>query len=189
MATLTAEARRHRADLNELVSLANNDLRILFRQFTTADAARDGLLDVLPRFVNIYGSAAATLGADWYDDLRDASDARGRFSAIPADLPDSGRTDALARWGVSPLYAAEPDFATTLVKVSGGLQRIIANADRQSVMGSSVADRSARGWARVGAGECEFCQMLIGRGAVYTEATADFDSHDHCGCIAVPEWT
>lgn len=186
MATLTAEARRHRRDLNELVRLSENDLRLLFREFTTADMARDGLLDTLPRFAATYGSAAATLGADWYDDLRDASDARGRFSAIPADLPDRGRTDALARWGVEPLYAAEPDFNTTLTKVAGGLQRIIANADRQSVMGSSVQDRSARGWERVGAGECDFCQLLIGRGAVYTEATADFESHDHCGCIALP---
>jgi hypothetical protein len=184
--TLTAEARRHRRDLAELVSLADKDLRLLFREFTSADAARDGLLDTLPRFVTIYGSAAATLGADWYDDLRDASDARGRFSAIPADLPDRGRTDALARWGVTPLYAAEPDFATTLTKVTGGIQRIIANADRQSVMASSTADRSARGWARAGSGECEFCQMLIDRGAVYSEATADFESHDHCGCLAVP---
>lgn len=189
MPTLSPEARRHRRDLAELVTLADKDLRLLFRKFTTADTARDGLMDVLPRFVNIYGSAAATLGADWYDDLRDAAEARGRFTAIPADLPDRGRTDALARWGVAPLFAAEPDFATTLVKVGGGLQRIILNADRESVMRSSVADRSARGWARAGAGECEFCQMLIGRGAVYSEASADFESHDHCGCIAVPEWT
>jgi hypothetical protein len=28
--------------------------------------------------------------------------------------------------------------------------------------------------------------MLIGRGAVYSEAGADFASHDHCNCSAVP---
>jgi hypothetical protein len=28
--------------------------------------------------------------------------------------------------------------------------------------------------------------MLIARGAVYTEVTADFASHDHCNCSAVP---
>jgi hypothetical protein len=28
--------------------------------------------------------------------------------------------------------------------------------------------------------------MLIGRGAVYSEATADFAAHDHCKCSAVP---
>lgn len=178
----------HRRDLRQLTNLAESDLRILFRQFDTAEAARDGLMDVLPRLTALYGAAAATLGADWYDDLRDASEARGRFLAIPADLPEQGRTDSLARWSVSPLFAAKPDFGTTLVKVAGGLQRIIANADRDTVRASSVQDRSARGWARAGSGECGFCQMLIGRGAVYTEATADFDSHDHCGCVAVPEF-
>jgi hypothetical protein len=30
--------------------------------------------------------------------------------------------------------------------------------------------------------------MLIGRGAVYSEATADFQSHDHCNCQAEPAW-
>jgi hypothetical protein len=186
MPILTPETRAHRRDLAELSRRAESDLRVLFREFNTADAARDGLRDVLPGLTLIYGEAAVALAADWYDDLRDAAGARGRFSPVLADLPDRGRTDALAGWGVSPLYAAEPDFDTALLKVAGGLQRIIVNADRQTVMASSVEDRAARGWERVGAGECEFCQKLIGRGAVYTEATADFESHDHCGCIAVP---
>jgi hypothetical protein len=30
--------------------------------------------------------------------------------------------------------------------------------------------------------------MLLGRGGVYTEATADFESHDHCGCWSEPDW-
>jgi hypothetical protein len=28
--------------------------------------------------------------------------------------------------------------------------------------------------------------MLADRGAVYSEATADFAAHDHCGCSAEP---
>lgn len=181
-----AQIAEHRRDLAALYGIASNDLALMFREFDTADAARDGLMDLLPRLVGIYGSAAATLGADWYDDLRDASGARGSFRAIPAELPDRGRTDSLARWAVSPLFSAEPDFTTALSKVVGGTQRIIANADRFTVMSSSVADRGARGWQRAGTGNCDFCRMLIGRGAVYTEATADFDSHDRCGCIGVP---
>ena len=51
---------------------------------------------------------------------------------------------------------------------------------------SSTTDPKARGWQRVGVGECDFCSMLIGRGAVYSEATADFLSHDHCHCYAEP---
>jgi hypothetical protein len=186
MATLAPEVRAHRRDLSELVRLAQNDLRVAFRGFDTADAARDGLTVLLPRLMSVYGEAAASLAADWYDDQREAAEARGRFSPILADLPDRGRTDSLARWAVGPLYQADPDFATTLAKVGGGLQRIIANADRQTIQATSVADPGARGWARAGVGECDFCQMLIGRGAVYTEATADFESHDRCGCVAVP---
>ena len=179
MPTLTAA---HRRDLAELTGLAQNDLSLIWAKFNTATAARDGLLEVLPQLVAIYGSAAATLGADWYDEMRDAAAVKGRFRAIPAELPDVGRTDALARWGVTPLFQAEPDYATALVKVAGGMQRIISDADRQSVMGSAWADPSADGWQRTGAGECSFCAMLIDRGAVYTEATADFGSHDHCKC-------
>lgn len=189
MARLTAEVRAHRRDLAELARIAENDLRVVLRRVDAAEVARDALRDVLPRLVAVYGDAAVALAADWYEDLRDRADVGGRrFTPVLADLPDRGRTDALARWGVSPLFSAEPDPEAALSKVSGGLQRIIANADRQTIQASSVADPKARGWARAGAGECDLCQLLIGRGAVYTEATADFETHDRCGCVAVPEF-
>jgi len=181
--TLTAA---HRRDLAELTGLAQNDLTLIWREFNTATVARDGLIEVLPRLVSIYGSAASTLGADWYDEMRAAAKVKGRFRAIPAELPDIGRTDALARWGVSPLFQAESDFASALTLVGGGLQRIIADTDRQSVIGSLRDDPQAAGWERETAGGCDFCVMLAGRGAVYSADTADFSSHDHCRCTAVP---
>jgi hypothetical protein len=113
---------------------------------------------------------------------------KGRFRAIPAE-PEIDRTDALARWGVGPLFSAEPDFAAAKTLVAGGFQRLVSDADRHTIARSSVADPRAKGWMRVGSGSsCGFCQMLLGRGAVYTEATADFESHDHCNCSAAPEW-
>ena len=72
--------------------------------------------------------------ADWYDEMRDAQRVKGRFRAIPATLPDSGRTDALAGWAVAPLFQAEPDRATTLAKLAGGFQRIVANAARETLV-------------------------------------------------------
>lgn len=186
MPTLSPEARAHRRDLQELARQSSVDLGLIFRQFDTADQIRDGLLDTLPRMMSIYGSAAATLGADWYDDLRVTKGAGGRFQAIPAELPDTGRTDALARWSVGPLFTAEPDKVTALAKLTGGFQRIIFNADRDTVIGSSIQDSAARGWQREGAGECDLCKLLLGRGAVYTEATADFETHDNCKCVGVP---
>lgn len=73
--------------------------------------------------------------------------------------------------------------------IGGGLQRTIANQHRGTVTASSIADPKARGWRRVGSGvSCDFCQMLLGRGAVYIEETADFATHDHCNCSAEPDF-
>lgn len=183
---LLALSKAHRRDLAELTGIAEHDVALMWRQFDTAEAARDGLLDLLPRLVAIYGAAAATLGADWYDEVRESVAARGRFRAIPAELPDTGRTDSLARWAVGPMFQPQPDREAALTLVQGGLQRIISDADRGSVTVSAVQDPSAAGWQRIGGGGCGFCAMLVERGAVYSEATADFASHDHCRCAAVP---
>lgn len=171
--------------ITDLAVLAGNDLDALWRQVQTPDEAREALQDVLPALVNTYGLASATISADWYDDARDLVDAKGRFTAIPADLGDQG-ADILARWGIGPLFKPEADWRRARVQVEGGLQLRIANASRYTVAGSSIADPAADGWQRQGAGSCSFCALLIGRGSVYSESTADFAAHDHCRCSAVP---
>jgi hypothetical protein len=176
-----------RSGVATLSGRANRDLAGLWRQVATAVEARDALADVLPALVDKYGAASASLAAAWYDDLRDKRGVRGAFTAIPADLGAAG-ADALAGWGVGPLFAAEPDWESAKTLVAGGLQRRIANYARLTVTGSSVADPAARGWQRTGTGSCDFCSMLLGRGAVYTEASADFPAHDHCNCGAEPAW-
>ena len=164
-----------------LARLAMNDMAALWRQVSNAVEARIALQDVLPALIRTYGQAAASVAADWYDEARAAADVGGSFTAIPASLGDQG-TDALALW------ASEKgsDLTTIQTLVAGGLTRRISDWSRETVMGSSLADPQADGWQRVGVGECAFCQMLIGRGAVYSEDTADFASHDHCTCAAVP---
>lgn len=181
---LAAEA--HRRDVATLESLARNDLRLLLAPLDSAEAVRDALLRSLPDLVDIYGSAAATLAADWYEELRAEEAIRGRFTATPATLPDLGRSEALARWAVTPMFDADPDKLKALERASGGLQRIISNGSRETIAYSSIDDPKANGWQRTGRGACGFCAMLISRGDVYTEHSADFASHDHCNCSAVP---
>lgn len=177
----------HRRDLDGLLNLALSDLAGSWRGVTSADAALEALTALLPRLVSVYGSAAATLGADWYDEFRAAAKVPGAFRAIPAELPDLGRTDALAGWAVGPLFSATPDFDAAKTRAAGGFQRIVLNANRMTVAGSSIADPAADGWQRLGqGGNCAFCTMLISRGAVYRDSTADFASHDHCNCYAAP---
>lgn len=172
-----------RSDVGLLTGLAARDLEVVWRDVDSASLAEAALRDTLPALVGRYGAAAATVAADWYDDLRDSRGVPGRFTAIPAEIAETG-TQALVGWALTEATDM-PSFQTLIV---GGAQRRVANFARQTVTLSSVADPGARGWQRTGLGDCEFCAMLIGRGAVYTEATSDFQAHDHCQCGAEPAW-
>lgn len=183
-----AEQRQGVADLVDLAILALEEFWRLLVDLP-AEKVRDALMDVLPTIGQQYGGAAASLAADWYDDLRGAADARGAFEPILPDLPDQARWESLARWGTGPLFQPEPERKAALTLISGGLQRSIADQHRLTVVESSIADPSASGWRRVGVGDsCSFCRMLIDRGHVYTEASVTFRSHDHCNCVASPEF-
>lgn len=171
-----------RSDISVLVRDAESDLSTLWRGADTAAALEEALRDLLPGLIDLYGSAAATVAADWYDDLRDQKSVRGRFTAIPAEVAETG-SQALVGWAL----AEASDLPTFQTLILGGTQRRIANFSRLTVTNSSVEDPSARGWTRIGDGNsCQFCSMLLGRGAVYSEASADFQAHDHCGCSAAP---
>lgn len=166
-----------------LYGYASADLAALWRQVSTAAEASAALHDILPGLISTYGSAAAVLAANWYDELRESLEISGAYTAIPADKPDVG-AHALVGWAASE--ATDLDAFQSLIL--GGMQRRIADFSRDTIAESSIADPRARGWQRTGSGECDWCAMLIGRGAVYSESSADFASHDHCRCSAVPAW-
>jgi hypothetical protein len=172
-----------RKQIAHLALLAKGDLDELFRRVSDARSPelRAALMDVLPSLVETYGSASAALAADWYDELRAEANARGRFSAIPVDLGDT-KVGGLIGWAME---TAKSDDAFQQL-IMGGIQSRLANASRLTVAQSSYADPSSAGWKRIGVGSCEFCAMLIGRDELYSEATADFASHDHCNCQAYP---
>jgi hypothetical protein len=140
------------------------------------------LHDLVPPLVSTYGQAAATIGADWYDDLRDEKGIRRRFTALVADLGDL-KANSLVGWAASKAT----DTAAMGTLIQGGVSTRVLSYSRQTIMGSAVADPSASGWQRDTAGGCcDFCTMLESRGAVYSEASVDFASHDHCNCTASP---
>lgn len=177
---------RLRDAVARLTARATLDLDALWRQVNDAVQAREALRDVLPAIVDNYGAAAGTLAAEWYDQQRLKAGVAGRFTADPVDPRDAG-TDALAGYGVGPLFAKEPDWAAARTLVSGGLQRRIANVSRQTVMQSSIADPQARGWVRVGTGACKsgWCDQFLDGEIHYVEGY-DFPAHDHCTCSTVP---
>jgi hypothetical protein len=170
-----------RREVRDLGIEATKDIEILWRSVKDARASKDALFDLLPELVAAYHGAAAAAAADFYDDVREQAGARGAFTAILLDPPDLG-TDALVKWALAS--AANGETFQSLI--AGGVTKRIANGARDVVTRSSIADPSSSGWMRVGAGNCDFCAMLIGRGAVYSEAGVDFASHDHCNCGAAP---
>lgn len=172
-----------RDGVSGLVAHARRDLNHLWQQVSEAAAAEVALRDILPALIDTYGAAAATLAADWYDEARAKAGIAGRFTAIPADIRDTG-AQALIGWALDK----SQDYTTFRTLIEGGTERRIANFSRLTVTGSAVADPKAAGWQRVGNGECAWCRFLIGRGAVYREATASFAAHDHCRCSAIPAW-
>lgn len=179
------------AGLADLGTIATAAFARLWRQVDgTAEQVRDTLARaVLPPLVDVYGSAAAALAADWYEELRLRDGVPGSFRALTAAPPPIGRFEALAGWGTGPLFQPVADRESAFGLLSGGLQRVVVDMHRQTVTQSAIADPKAVGWRRVGVGEnCEFCSMLIGRGYVYTRGSVKFRSHDHCNCAAAPEW-
>jgi hypothetical protein len=174
-----AELQRAFAELNVL---AARDLGRIWRALREGDNAGEALHDVLPALIDQYGAAAATVAAEWYDDLRNSLGIGGAFVAIPADVNDTG-AHALIRWALDT--ASDDDTALALLE--GGLQRRVINFGRFTVMESAIADPKADGWQRLGQGtNCAFCDMLISRGVVYSQRTAEFGAHDHDDCVAVP---
>lgn len=181
---MAASALQLRDGVQGLVAYSRRDLEVLWRDARTPAQMEPALRDVLPALVRTYGLAAGALAADWYDEAREEAGVRRTFSAVVPDFGDAG-TQALVGWGLATATDLDP-FKSLIL---GGMQRRIANYSRATVAGSAVADPAARGWQRVGGGGCDFCSMLIDRGAVYSESTADFKSHDHCTCGAAPVWT
>ncbi|UYL87836.1 hypothetical protein SEA_MALISHA_5 [Gordonia phage Malisha] len=169
------------ATLTELRSLlvrlsgnAEADLAVLWSELNPS-TVRDGLFDVMPALVGDYGDASSALTAEWYDEHRIDLSIEGSFLA---DVPElSLGAEALAGWGSQ---LATENWDSALALISGGLVKRVMTASRDTMMDNVDRDPQARGWQRSGIGQCAFCRMLIGRGAVYTRASANFGSHDNC---------
>ncbi|HEX6685755.1 MAG TPA: hypothetical protein VF062_23470 [Candidatus Limnocylindrales bacterium] len=114
-------------------------------------------------------------------------------AALPADVVAGAlRGAGLAgiinarRAGFSPAAAAR----NGLVKVIGQAASLVFSGARDTLLATASADPRSERWERVtGPDPCDFCAMLAGRGAVFlSEQTADFEAHDHCACMAEPQF-
>lgn len=176
-----------------LVAMARADLEELVKRidFSNAGLARDALLEIVPDLVREYGDIAASVAADWYEEVRAAAGVASAHTATLSAGVDVAQVQGSVRWAAGSLWGENPTEALALL--NGAMQRFISYSTRDTIARNVAGDRSKPRYARVpsGATTCAFCEMLASRGFVYhSKQTAGMrrDFHDDCNCQIVVEW-
>lgn len=191
-----ALTREHRTRQLAVRAVALQEFGRIWPLWGTGDLRTfDLLVEATIPLIDLRRATSAGLAADYYTAFRVAEGISGTASARIADVARrdqlvtslyvTGKTQVQRslRTGMSPQAARQNTFVT----MSGSVTRHILNGGRDTLILSAASDRKARGWQRItGGNACSFCSMLAGRGAVYSEDTADFQAHDHCSCSAEP---
>lgn len=148
------------------------------------DAATNALADYVPLLTQKYGQVAGTVAADWYELVRADAKVKGaKYRALVADPVSEEVSRKSVQSAAVFLWTPEPD--RTLRALTGTVGRHALQAGRDTITVNSVRDKAARGWVRVGNGECDWCANLIDGEIHYVEGYG-FDAHNRCKCAAVP---
>jgi hypothetical protein len=162
------------------------------------------LFEYVPVLVAEYGDMAATVAAEWFDELRAAEGVRGSFRAALAPLTpveQVARRLGFATRVSGPLFTGDFETLTAFLKIM--TNEYVLQPGRETVMQSAHRDNAA--YARVPEpGACDFCLMLASRGFVYSSERAATvvigtrgasqkrkigeEFHGHCRCNIMPVW-
>lgn len=169
-------------NLDNITTLAVADLTRYYQTILSESAPRVAaqLREAVPAVIGSYGPVASVAAADWYEIVRPV----GGFAAVTAVPPSlADDTTSTLGWALAPLFTeTESDALTRLV---GGLIRLIANFDRETIDFNASRDPLAGRTKRVARPDaCAFCAYL----AVYSESSHEDTKkyHDHCRCYPVP---
>lgn len=180
-----AEYRKAQAELDRLVRA---ELDAIWQLIADRDlnSMRNILVEAVPAVIDKYGSASATIAAEWYEELVQAN-------AFVPDLYSPDTWAASTRWALSPLYDFG-DSQTAFIHLVSATTRHVRGHGRK-VIDESVRRERNVSYARVptGAETCDFCLVLASRGPVYgTPQDARFREsdggkyHSDCYCEPVP---
>ncbi len=153
------------------------------------------VLEALQALVLLFRGESSRSAANYYLAAREASGVSGLL--VPRIAPVAPRELVEVTARVTGQRAYERSLASGVeterarrnsgVLVAGAMSRIALDGGRRTILDAVDEDREAIGWARIAdANPCAFCSMLVSRGPVFSEDTASFQAHAHCGCIAAP---
>lgn len=184
------DVERFRSANKGIAALAKRDLERFWGMLDLSqpERARDALLAFVPVLTATYGEAAATIAADWYDDVRGTARLRSRFRAQLADVVSEDVITKDVRYAAGHLWSPAPTAALgllTLMVAKHSLQ-----PGRDTVAQSTQRDPARVRWARVpsGAKTCAFCLDRASMGFTYTSQASALEFHGGCDCVAVPSF-
>lgn len=159
------------------------------RPSLTAEQFRNSLISQTNLVVSQYGEIAASMAAEWYEDIR-LTEIGSSFRASPAQSPyGADAVEGMVRRASDTLFDEVPDLAAVMRTVTSNAGKYVLGAARETIRRNTFRDDKANGWKRVTRpSSCEFCRMLAGRGGVYKRETVLFASHHKCNCAAVPSF-
>lgn len=158
-------------------------------------AAIGAIQELLADIVSVWGEVAGTIAADFFDEMRDQAGVRGGFSAYVPDPLNVAQVNGVVELAsVPPADVEELDVDAMLARLEGPTQRLIRQAQRNTLEESARRDPARARVARVPMGDttCGFCLVLASRGYVYrSEASAGRDNryHDFCDCEQDLTWS
>lgn len=179
-----------------IVAMARADLAGFFMgmDLSRPDVVRDALLEFVPIIVREYGELAASVAAEWYEELRAQHPGLPAYGVTLGGIAAQEAVVGSVRYASGSLFVAEQGNA--LATLLGSIQRHIHYSSRETIRRNAARDPGRPRYARVptGAKTCAWCNMLASRGFVYhSEASASVgasgdDFHDDCDCEVVVEF-
>ena len=149
----------------------------------SVEQCREFAREVMAEAVRIYGDAAATAAADYYDAAMEAS-GNGAPRALLSNAVDPVQVEKVARYQAGKLASGDvKGFVKECAAYVGDSAKRAAN---DTTLRNAQRDgRRGVRYARVptGAETCTFCRMLASRGFVYkSDKSAGQFNHFHRGC-------
>lgn len=181
---LLADATRTLADLAK----ADMERLVSSLDLSNPERVRDALVEYVPALTGRYGQAAASVAADWYDDLREQAGAAGRFTAQAAETVPEEVVIKGVRYEARHLWTDTPSLIVPALALV--VSKHVAQPARDTVAHNATRDPAKPSWARVprGAKTCAWCMALASRGPVYDSQLAAVQRrhggtyHGDCDC-------
>ena len=181
------------AQRKALGKLSNASRTAAERYFKTLDwegdpeGSRDKLVAFYESLGTKMGESGSRIGAEFYNDVRSASTAKGRYTAYSNRGISNADIDQMVRANLGPVFEGNPMDA--LPRLLQEAEQLVMRPYRDALNKALENDPAHPRYARVPAGEtCAWCSMLAGNGWTWpSEAEAEMvEYHDNCQCIPVP---